>query len=140
RARKLWARAGSVNCASSLASLFFGRGRSDAGFGGHSSRTTGTEPAGLNTIMTRYAIIGAAFFLASILPVLSAEHDAVSASALIREMNLARQNPPGYAALLEDLRAHFNGSYLVLLVQTRIYTCDRLVAMDEAIRFPGSAH
>ena len=33
--------------------------------------------------MTRYTIIGAAWFLASILPLLSAEHDAVSASAII---------------------------------------------------------
>lgn len=89
--------------------------------------------------MTRYTIIGAAWFLASILPLLSAEHDAVSASAVIREMNLARQNPPGYAALLEDLRAHFNGRYLVLPGQTRIYTREGLGAVDQAIRFLRSA-
>ena len=89
--------------------------------------------------MTRYAVLGAACFLASILPVLSAEQDAVSATAVVREMNLARQNPPGYAAFLEDLRAHFNGRYLVLPGQTRIYTCEGLGAVDEAIRFLRSA-
>jgi len=85
--------------------------------------------------MTRYAVLGAACLLASILPVLSAEHDAVSATTVVREMNLARQNPPGYAAFLEDLRAHFNGRYLVLPGQTRIYTHEGLGAVDEAIAF-----
>ena len=54
-------------------------------------------------------------------------------------MNLARQNPPGYAAFLEDLRAHFNGRYLVLPGQTRIYTREGLGAVDQAIRFLRSA-
>src|SRR5438445_1561030 len=54
-------------------------------------------------------------------------------------MNLARQNPALYANLVEDLRSHFNGRFLVLPGQTRIYTREGLGAVDEAIRFLRSA-
>jgi uncharacterized protein YkwD len=63
-----------------------------------------------------------------------AEHG-VTAEAVVREMNLARQNPAGYAAFLEELRPQFNGRYLVLPGLTRIYTREGLHAVDEAIRF-----
>jgi uncharacterized protein YkwD len=69
----------------------------------------------------------------------SAENDGVSASAVVREMNLARQNPAAYAAFLEDLRSQFNGRFLVLPGKTRIYTREGLGAVDEAIRFLRSA-
>ena len=61
--------------------------------------------------------------------------DEVTAGAVIREMNLARQNPNAYAAYLEDVRAHYNGRYLVMPGQTRIYTREGLHSIDEAIRF-----
>ncbi len=69
----------------------------------------------------------------------SADNDRVSPSAIIQEMNLARQNPAAYAAHIEELRAQFNGRYLVLPGGTRIYTREGLGAVDEAIRFLRSA-
>ena len=69
----------------------------------------------------------------------SAQEDRDSGSTVIREMNLARQNPALYATYLEDLRAHFNGTFLVLPGRTRIYTKEGLGAVDEAIRFLKAA-
>lgn len=59
----------------------------------------------------------------------------VTADAVIREMNLARQNPAGYASYLEDLQTHYNGRFLVLPGQTRIYTREGFGAVAEAIHF-----
>ncbi len=73
--------------------------------------------------------------LLSNLPAVRAENDRVTGAAVIREMNLARQNPAVYATYLEDLRSHFNGRFLLLPGQTRIYTHEGLKAVDEAIRF-----
>jgi uncharacterized protein YkwD len=77
-------------------------------------------------------------FFATVGPVL-AENHGVSASAVVHEMNLARQNPAGYAAHLEELRSQFNGRFLVLPGKTKIYTREGLGAVDEAIRFLRSA-
>jgi uncharacterized protein YkwD len=73
--------------------------------------------------------------LLSTLPAVLAENDRVTGAAVIREMNLARQNPAVYATYLEDLRSRFNGRFLLLPGQTRIYTREGLKAVDEAIRF-----
>lgn len=59
----------------------------------------------------------------------------VTAGAVVREMNLARQSPATYAGFLEDLRAHYNGRFLVLPGQTRIHMQEGLGAVDEAIQF-----
>jgi hypothetical protein len=85
--------------------------------------------------MSRCIIVALISFLASALPIFCAEPDAVTPGAILREMNRARQNPAEYAAFLEELRAHFNGRYLVLPGQTRIYTREGLHAVNEAIRF-----
>ena len=61
--------------------------------------------------------------------------DSVSGSAVVREMNLARQNPALYATYLEELRSQYTGNCLVLPGQTRIYTKEGLKSVDEAIRF-----
>ena len=58
-----------------------------------------------------------------------------SASAVIHEMHLARQNPAGYATHLEQLRASFNGSVMVLPGGTRIPAHEGTRAIDEAIHF-----
>lgn len=63
----------------------------------------------------------------------------VSGSAVIHEMNLARQNPAAYAGFLQDVRAHYNGRFLVLPGQTRIYPREGLGSVDEAIHFLRSA-
>ena len=89
--------------------------------------------------MTRSAIIGYFLFLLSALPRLCAEPNAVTPGAVLNEMNMARQNPARYAEFLEEPRAHFNGRFLVLPGQTRIYTREGLHAVDEAIRFLRSA-
>jgi uncharacterized protein YkwD len=69
----------------------------------------------------------------------SAQDENASGSAVVREMNLARQNPALYATYLEELRSHFNGTFLVLPGRTRIYTKEGSGAVDEAIRFLKSA-
>lgn len=85
--------------------------------------------------MTRQTIAG--FLLCAALTRLatSAQPPDVTPKQVVQEMNRARQNPAAYAAFLEDLRAQFNGRYLVLPGQTRIYTNEGLGAVDEAIRF-----
>ncbi|PZR72636.1 MAG: CAP domain-containing protein [Chthoniobacterales bacterium] len=65
--------------------------------------------------------------------------DAASGRAVIREMNLARQNPALYATFLQELRARMNGNVLVLPGNTRIRTKEGTAAVDEAIRFLRSA-
>jgi uncharacterized protein YkwD len=64
----------------------------------------------------------------------SEEHSA-SGAAVIREMNLARQNPGLYASYVEELRAGFNGNFYVLPGGTRVRTKEGTRALDETIRF-----
>jgi uncharacterized protein YkwD len=61
--------------------------------------------------------------------------DAASGRAVIREMNLARQNPALYATFVQELRGQMNGNVLVLPGHTRIRTKEGTAALDEAIRF-----
>ena len=67
------------------------------------------------------------------------EDDSMSGRAVIREMNLARQNPALYASLLKELRGRMNGNVLVLPGHTTIRTKEGTAAIDEAIRFLQSA-
>jgi uncharacterized protein YkwD len=67
------------------------------------------------------------------------EEDSTSGRAVIREMNLARQNPALYATYLQELRSRMSGNQLVLPGQTRIRTKEGTAAIDEAIRFLQSA-
>src|SRR2546421_4114036 len=64
---------------------------------------------------------------------------AASGRAIIREMNLARQNPALYATFVQDLRSRMNGNVLVLPGHTRIRTKEGVRALDEAIRFLQTA-
>lgn len=89
----------------------------------------------INTIVTRQTIAALILLASSPLACASAENAPVTASALVEEMNCARENPAAYAKHFEELRAHFNGRYLLLPGQTRIYTKEGLGAVDEAIRF-----
>jgi uncharacterized protein YkwD len=65
--------------------------------------------------------------------------DASSGRAVIREMNLARQNPTLYATFVQELRGHMNGNLLLFPGRTRIRTKEGTAAVDEAIRFLQSA-
>jgi uncharacterized protein YkwD len=58
-----------------------------------------------------------------------------SARAVIREMNLARQNPALYAGYVRELRTQMNGNVMVLPGRTRIRTKEGTRALDDAIRF-----
>jgi uncharacterized protein YkwD len=65
----------------------------------------------------------------------SGEAGSTSSRAVIRELNLARQNPALYATFVEELRARMNGNLMVLPGQTRIRTREGTRALDEAIQF-----
>ncbi len=87
----------------------------------------------MEIIMIRRSI---PLFLLFCAPILSANQGpGVSAEAVVREMNLARQNPGLYAEYLEELRAHYDGRFLVLPGKTKIQTKEGLHAVDDAIRF-----
>ena len=68
------------------------------------------------------------------LPVASPNEDATSA-AIIREMNLARQNPALYATFVDELRPYFSDNMLVLPGRTMCRTKEGVRAIDEAARF-----
>jgi len=77
----------------------------------------------------------------TVFPVLAAEKndDAASGRAVVREMNLARQNPGLYATFVQELRSRMSGNVLVLPGHTRLRTKEGTAALDEAIRFLQSA-
>src|SRR2546423_1475164 len=84
----------------------------------------------------------AALFLSvfATLPAFAAEKDdAVSGRAVIREMNLARQNPALYATFVQELRSRMSGNVLVLPGHTRVRTKEGTAAPDDAIQFLKSA-
>src|SRR5947208_6156712 len=84
----------------------------------------------------------AALFLSvfATLPAFATEKDdAVSGRAVIREMNLARQNPARYATFVQELRSRMSGNVLVLPGRTRLRTKEGAAAVDEAIRFLQNA-
>jgi uncharacterized protein YkwD len=87
--------------------------------------------------------IAAALFL-SVFSAMSAfaaqdETDSASGRAVVREMNLARQNPALYATFVQELRTRMNGNVLVLPGHTRIRMKEGTAAIDEAIRFLQNA-
>lgn len=74
------------------------------------------------------------------LPAFAAEKEADGSSrAVIREMNLARQNPALYATFVEELKTGMSGNVLVLPGHTKLRTKEGTAALDEAIRFLRSA-
>ena len=76
-------------------------------------------------------------------PVLASEEKedgGASGAAVIREMNLARQNPALYATFIQEVRGRMNGNAMVLPGGTRVRTKEGTAAVDEAIRFLQRAH
>lgn len=92
----------------------------------------------MEIIMTRstfpafYFVLAASLLLAK--PAFS-EDSSVPASAVIREMNLARQNPALYATFVEEMRSHFNGRMLVRPGHINLVTKEGVRAIDDAMRF-----
>ena len=68
----------------------------------------------------------------------ASEASGTSGSAIVREMNLARQNPAQYAAYLEELRGNFQGNLLARPGRIPLRTKEGVRAVDEAIRFLSS--
>lgn len=67
------------------------------------------------------------------------QEDTPSGRTVIREMNLARQNPALYATFLQELRGRGNGSMLILPGGTRYRIKEGTASLDEAIRFLQNA-
>ncbi|MDQ2919722.1 MAG: hypothetical protein M3R10_07590, partial [Verrucomicrobiota bacterium] len=61
--------------------------------------------------------------------------ESTSGSAIVREMNLARQNPALYATFIEEMRENFRGDLLVLPGRIPLRTKEGTRALDDAIRF-----
>ena len=71
-------------------------------------------------------------------PVLASEEKedgGASGAAVVREMNVARQNPTLYASFVQELRSRMNGNVMVLPGGAKIRTKEGTAAVDEAIRF-----
>jgi uncharacterized protein YkwD len=85
------------------------------------------------------AVLFLSFFATMSAFAAEAETDSASGRAVIREMNLARQNPALYATFVRELRGRMNGNVLVLPGHTRIRTKEGTAALDDAIRFLQSA-
>ena len=73
------------------------------------------------SIMNRASSLVLAFsiFAVSVAVAGQKQEDSASGRAVIREMNLARQNPALYATFLQELRGRMNGNVLVLPGSTR---------------------
>ena len=69
----------------------------------------------------------------------AADAGGISGSAIVREMNLARQNPALYATYLEEMRGQFNGNMLVRPGRIPFRTKEGVKAVEEAIRYLRSA-
>jgi uncharacterized protein YkwD len=65
--------------------------------------------------------------------------DSVTATAIIREINTARQNPALYAAFVEETRRNYSGKVRLMPGNVRLCTREGVRAVDEAIRFLRSA-
>ncbi len=61
--------------------------------------------------------------------------DHVSAAAIIREMNLARQSPALYATLVEQTRQNYSRGVCLLPGNVRLRTHEGVRALDEATQF-----
>jgi uncharacterized protein YkwD len=92
----------------------------------------------------RYSSLSLLFLALAIHPAWANEEKSTdgggtSSRAVIRELNLARQNPALYATFVEELRGGMSGNVLVLPGHTRIRTKEDTRALDEAIRFLRTA-
>ena len=107
----------------------------------------GVRGSGMAPQLLRITIMRIPFYSVVLLVLLASpavaseekEEGGASGGAVIREMNLARQNPALYATFMRELRSSMNGNTLVLPGHTRIRTKEGTAAVDEAIRFLQNA-
>jgi len=67
------------------------------------------------------------------------EPDRLTGSALVHELNIARQNPALYASFLEETIPNYLGRVRLTRDGTRLYTHEGIRAVNEAIQFLRSA-
>lgn len=93
------------------------------------------------TRMRRFIFLPLSLLIVSVVPLFAAEKqdDAASGRAVIREMNLARQNPTLYATFVRELRSRITGPVLILPGGTRYRIKEGTGSLDEAIRFLQTA-
>lgn len=90
--------------------------------------------------MRSFALLPAFALIALTASAFAASNESgVSAAAVVKEMNLARQNPAAYAAYIEEMRENFNGRYFVLPGGQKIVSHEGVAALDEAVRFLKAA-
>jgi len=58
--------------------------------------------------------------------------------AIVREINIARTNPKGYASFLEEWKRYYDGKLLKISGERTIMTEEGAIAVDEAIGFVRS--
>lgn len=85
----------------------------------------------------RFSLLSVALVMSALTPLRasSSDPDSQSGSAVVREMNLARQNPALYASYVEEVRSHMQGNLLVQPGRVPFRTKEGISALDEAIRF-----
>ncbi|HYY13324.1 MAG TPA: CAP domain-containing protein [Chthoniobacterales bacterium] len=88
----------------------------------------------LMEIIVRRVVATLCFLPLPLLAFATPDH-AVSGIAIIRELNLARQNPRLYASFVEQLRRDYNGRCLFLPGGTRVFLKEGTRSVDDAIRF-----
>lgn len=94
-------------------------------------------PQLLIIVIMRLPFLSAVLLVSATLPALASDKEkgGASGNAVVREMNLARQNPALYATFVQEVRGRMNGNALVLPGGTRVRTKEGTAAVDEAIRF-----
>lgn len=65
--------------------------------------------------------------------------EGVSAGTVLREMNLARQDPALYATYVEALRSRFDGRFIIFPGSAKWRMKEGLGAIEEAVRFLRNA-
>ena len=70
---------------------------------------------------------------------LASQSEGVSASAIVREINLARQKPALYATIVGELRSRWHDGSVVLPGGTQWRMKEGLSAIDETVRFLRAA-
>jgi uncharacterized protein YkwD len=83
-------------------------------------------------------VVGCSLLLAGEYPAVP-NGEGVSASAVLREMNLARQDPAHYATYVEALRSRFDGRFIIFPGSAKWRMKEGLGAIEEAVRFLRNA-
>jgi uncharacterized protein YkwD len=86
-----------------------------------------------------FCVVGCSLLLTSEYPALP-NGEGVSAGTVLREMNLARQDPALYATYVEALHSRFDGRFIIFPGSAKWRMKEELGAIEEAVRFLRNAH